>query len=313
MGHHSCCSQQKVRRGLWSPEEDEKLINYITTHGYGCWSEVPLKAGLQRCGKSCRLRWINYLRPDIRRGRITPEEEKLIISLHAIVGNRWAHIASHLPGRTDNEIKNYWNSWIKKKLRKPTTLLQPAGTLDPPPRALDRVEPIITLNNTNHANPTLDQNLKFKSVLDPIAPSPWPLFMLDDNGIASTGINQSTSNDTSSTEMYYSNPNRKHDYEALQLPPLYDTAKYSMEYNDMPSLVEDMENTTAVAGVEEQFCVQNKEHLEKKEPSDQWSTSQQYPTFFTWDDDVGGEVILTSPSDVLTMVDASFSLPWQQF
>lgn len=46
MGHHSCCNQQKVKRGLWSPEEDEKLIRYITTHGYGCWSEVPEKAGL---------------------------------------------------------------------------------------------------------------------------------------------------------------------------------------------------------------------------------------------------------------------------
>ncbi|EMS49344.1 Transcription factor MYB86 [Triticum urartu] len=131
MGHHSCCNQQKVKRGLWSPEEDEKLVRYITTHGYGCWSEVPEKAGLQRCGKSCRLRWINYLRPDIRRGRFSPEEEKLIISLHAIVGNRWAHIASHLPGRTDNEIKNYWNSWIKKKIRKapaaPNPCRLPAG------------------------------------------------------------------------------------------------------------------------------------------------------------------------------------------
>ncbi|XP_052164529.1 transcription factor MYB61-like [Oryza glaberrima] len=131
MGHHSCCNQQKVKRGLWSPEEDEKLIRYITTHGYGCWSEVPEKAGLQRCGKSCRLRWINYLRPDIRRGRFTAEEEKLIISLHAIVGNRWAHIASHLPGRTDNEIKNYWNSWIKKKIRKPAAAAAAATTTSP--------------------------------------------------------------------------------------------------------------------------------------------------------------------------------------
>ncbi|KAL8088911.1 hypothetical protein AgCh_038614 [Apium graveolens] len=143
MGHHSCCNQQKVKRGLWSPEEDEKLITYITNNGYGCWSEVPDKAGLQRCGKSCRLRWINYLRPDIRRGRFTPEEEKLIISLHGAVGNRWAHIASHLPGRTDNEIKNYWNSWIKKKIRKPntssTTSTNIITPLPPPPPPADTI------------------------------------------------------------------------------------------------------------------------------------------------------------------------------
>ncbi|KAM1739298.1 hypothetical protein ACFX11_015033 [Malus domestica] len=70
MGHHSCCNKQKVKRGLWSPEEDEKLINYITTHGYGCCSSVPKLAGLQGCGKSCRP-WINYLRLDLKRGRLT--------------------------------------------------------------------------------------------------------------------------------------------------------------------------------------------------------------------------------------------------
>ncbi|WRX23414.1 SANT/Myb domain - like 10 [Theobroma cacao] len=118
MGRHSCCYKQKLRKGLWSPEEDEKLLNYITKHGHGCWSSVPKLAGLQRCGKSCRLRWINYLRPDLKRGAFSQQEENLIIELHAVLGNRWSQIAAQLPGRTDNEIKNLWNSCIKKKLRR---------------------------------------------------------------------------------------------------------------------------------------------------------------------------------------------------
>ncbi|XP_020085702.1 transcription factor MYB86-like [Ananas comosus] len=117
MGRHSCCYKQKLRKGLWSPEEDEKLINHITKYGHGCWSSVPKLAGLQRCGKSCRLRWINYLRPDLKRGTFSEQEEKLIVELHAVLGNRWSQIAAQLPGRTDNEIKNLWNSCIKKKLR----------------------------------------------------------------------------------------------------------------------------------------------------------------------------------------------------
>ncbi|XP_062232042.1 myb-related protein Hv33-like [Phragmites australis] len=118
MGRLSCGGvQPKLRKGLWSPEEDEKLYNHIIRHGVGCWSSVPKLAGLQRCGKSCRLRWINYLRPDLKRGSFSQQEEDLIVALHEILGNRWSQIASHLPGRTDNEIKNFWNSCLKKKLR----------------------------------------------------------------------------------------------------------------------------------------------------------------------------------------------------
>ncbi|KQK07637.1 transcription factor MYB61 isoform X2 [Brachypodium distachyon] len=92
-------------------------MNHITKHGHGCWSSVPKLAGLQRCGKSCRLRWINYLRPDLKRGAFAQDEEDLIIELHAVLGNRWSQIAAQMPGRTDNEIKNLWNSSLKKKLR----------------------------------------------------------------------------------------------------------------------------------------------------------------------------------------------------
>nr|XP_043613172.1 transcription factor MYB83-like [Erigeron canadensis] len=111
----------KMRKGLWSPEEDEKLMNYMITNGQGCWSDIARNAGLQRCGKSCRLRWINYLRPDLKRGAFSPQEEELIIHLHSLLGNRWSQIASRLPGRTDNEIKNFWNSTVKKRLKKSTS------------------------------------------------------------------------------------------------------------------------------------------------------------------------------------------------
>ncbi|CAN6560456.1 hypothetical protein ACFX13_031028 [Malus domestica] len=110
-------SNSKLRKGLWSPEEDDKLMSYMINNGQGCWSDVARNAGLQRCGKSCRLRWINYLRPDLKRGAFSPQEEELIIHLHSLLGNRWSQIAARLPGRTDNEIKNFWNSTIKKRLK----------------------------------------------------------------------------------------------------------------------------------------------------------------------------------------------------
>lgn len=116
MGRAPCCEKNGLKKGPWTPDEDQKLIDYIQKHGYGNWRTLPKNAGLQRCGKSCRLRWTNYLRPDIKRGRFSFEEEETIIQLHGILGNKWSAIAARLPGRTDNEIKNYWNTHIRKRL-----------------------------------------------------------------------------------------------------------------------------------------------------------------------------------------------------
>ncbi|CAI0431080.1 unnamed protein product [Linum tenue] len=116
MGRSPCCEKNGLKKGPWTPEEDQKLVDYIQKHGYGNWRTLPKNAGLQRCGKSCRLRWTNYLRPDIKRGRFSFEEEEAIIQLHSILGNKWSAIAARLPGRTDNEIKNYWNTHIRKRL-----------------------------------------------------------------------------------------------------------------------------------------------------------------------------------------------------
>ncbi|CAH2058981.1 unnamed protein product [Thlaspi arvense] len=97
MGRAPCCDKANVKRGPWSPEEDAKLKDYIENQGTGGnWISLPHKAGLKRCGKSCRLRWLNYLRPNIRHGDFTEEEDNIIFSLYASIGSRWSVIAAHL-------------------------------------------------------------------------------------------------------------------------------------------------------------------------------------------------------------------------
>ncbi|PQP92745.1 transcription factor MYB39 [Prunus yedoensis var. nudiflora] len=108
----SCDEQSGLKKGPWTTEEDEKLMDYIAIHGHGSWRALPKLAGLNRCGKSCRLRWTNYLRPDIKRENSLKTKKEL----SSIFTQLWSKIATHLPGRTDNEIKNYWNTHLRKKL-----------------------------------------------------------------------------------------------------------------------------------------------------------------------------------------------------
>nr|URY18934.1 MYB protein [Zanthoxylum bungeanum] len=125
MGRPPCCDKVGIKKGPWTPEEDIILVSYIQENGPGNWRSVPTNTGLLRCSKSCRLRWTNYLRPGIKRGNFTPHEEGMIIHLQALLGNKWAAIATYLPQRTDNDIKNYWNTHLKKKLKKFQSTLEP--------------------------------------------------------------------------------------------------------------------------------------------------------------------------------------------
>ncbi|KAL6640506.1 hypothetical protein ACP70R_021629 [Stipagrostis hirtigluma subsp. patula] len=134
MGRPPCCDKVGIKKGPWTPEEDIILVSYIQEHGPGNWRSVPINTGLMRCSKSCRLRWTNYLRPGIRRGNFTPHEEGIIVHLQSLLGNRWAAIASYLPQRTDNDIKNYWNTHLKKKLKKHQAI---GAIFAPPPPSSD--------------------------------------------------------------------------------------------------------------------------------------------------------------------------------
>ncbi|XP_010539304.1 PREDICTED: transcription factor MYB29-like [Tarenaya hassleriana] len=114
-----------LKKGPWTAAEDETLAAYVREQGEGNWNAVQKNTGLARCGKSCRLRWANHLRPNLKKGAFSAEEERLIIQLHAQLGNKWARMAAQLPGRTDNEIKNYWNTRLKRLQRQGLPLYPP--------------------------------------------------------------------------------------------------------------------------------------------------------------------------------------------
>ncbi|CAO2183031.1 unnamed protein product [Urochloa humidicola] len=141
MGRSPCCDKTKVKRGPWSQEEDAILRSFVQRFGNaGNWIALPQKAGLKRCGKSCRLRWLNYLRPELRHGGFTDDEDNLILSLYGDIGSKWSVIASRLTGRTDNDVKNYWNTKLKKRFLASTRECRPPSP-PPPPAASDDDEP----------------------------------------------------------------------------------------------------------------------------------------------------------------------------
>ncbi|THU45141.1 hypothetical protein C4D60_Mb02t14740 [Musa balbisiana] len=162
-----------LKKGPWTPAEDAILVEHVRRHGEGNWNAVQRHSGLARCGKSCRLRWANHLRPNLKKGSFSPEEELLILRLHAQLGNKWARMAAQLPGRTDNEIKNYWNTRLKRRQRAGLPIYPPemhdAARLDghhhhDPQRQVNTTSPV-TLRQLAAELPSL----QLPPLVDPIA------------------------------------------------------------------------------------------------------------------------------------------------
>ncbi|GFQ07638.1 transcription factor rax3 [Phtheirospermum japonicum] len=184
MGRAPCCDKANVKKGPWSPEEDAKLKDYIEKYGTGGnWIALPQKIGLMRCGKSCRLRWLNYLRPNLKHGGFTEEEDNLICSLYISIGSRWSIIAAQLPGRTDNDIKNYWNTRLKKKLlgRRRQSKTNRASNNIPRQDTKDVTEEENNCNLQNLSNTALERlqlHMHLQSLQNPFSiynnPSLWP-------------------------------------------------------------------------------------------------------------------------------------------
>ncbi|KAL7086825.1 hypothetical protein ACP275_13G025400 [Erythranthe tilingii] len=156
-----------VKKGAWSEDEDNKLKAYILRYGHWNWRLLPKFAGLERCGKSCRLRWVNYLKPGVKKGNFTKQEEDLIVELHAQLGKRWSAIAAKLPGRTDNDIKNFWHTRIhKREPKNPTAqiiITSPSTTINTELASCEEsVNESASSNNTNASHSSLlfdDDNL----------------------------------------------------------------------------------------------------------------------------------------------------------
>ncbi|XP_058748373.1 transcription factor RAX2-like [Vicia villosa] len=199
MGRAPCCDKANVKKGPWSPEEDSKLKEYIERNGTGGnWISLPQKAGLRRCGKSCRLRWLNYLRPNIKHGEFSDDEDRIICTLYANIGSRWSIIAAQLPGRTDNDIKNYWNTKLKKKLM--SFLPQSHTSLLP----YQNPNSFPSQHCTSYYNQISQPNTSFTTSLEPIS---LPFYHNQDSLLS--GASLSTNTSSIITSMQYHHPMRE--------------------------------------------------------------------------------------------------------
>ncbi|KAI3801452.1 hypothetical protein L1987_29557 [Smallanthus sonchifolius] len=153
MGHDD---HETTRKGPWTENEDFQLVFYVHMFGDRRWDFIAKVSGLKRTGKSCRLRWVNYLNPGLKRGKLAPHEERLVLELHFKHGNRWSKIARKLPGRTDNEIKNYWRTFLRKKAQEKKRTTSGSPSLSPSLSQCSSSSSICTSNPTVTSMPMIE-------------------------------------------------------------------------------------------------------------------------------------------------------------
>ncbi|OWM85693.1 hypothetical protein CDL15_Pgr029116 [Punica granatum] len=222
----------EINKGPWSAEEDQKLIAYIRRYGIWNWTLMPKFAGLARSGKSCRLRWMNYLRPNIRHGNFTKQEEETIIKWQQLLGNRWSSIATKLPGRTDNEIKNYWNTRLKKSVRSEKSTQAPHTNNRTSSQLAAPLPPATVSVKSDH--PKIFESLSEETLtMSSSGSSTWKAFELQETSANSLPINDWVNNEASwsvqiagkSTLLEAVSKGLELDYwEEMILPPLEDVS-----------------------------------------------------------------------------------------